>query len=173
MFVRIFDKFVFAILFVAALQIPILANHYRQYLNGYYDATREEVSAMSALAEQHGYPSVNAMVQALKQNPEAVVRADAERKSTLFTKLDELAHGIRILEYGHYYEKVWYMLTPSRTTTLERVLDNFRPSIPLTPSAIIFSFITALLANFLLWSPYLCYCQIRHVRHKTQHINYR
>ena len=83
MFIRVVDKIVFATLFVAALQVPILADHYRQYLSGYYDATREEVSAMSALATQHGYASVGAMLNALRQNSEAVVRADAEdRKST-------------------------------------------------------------------------------------------
>lgn len=173
MFIRVFDKVVFATLFVAALQVPILAEHYRQYLSGYYDATREEVSAMSALAERHGYSSVGAMLSALKQNSEAVVRADAERKSALFTKLSHIEQGIKTLEHGHYYEKAWYMATPSNASTLQKVLGNFSPSVPLTPSSIIFSFITALLINLLLWSPYLCYCQVRHLKHKPQHASYR
>ena len=172
MFIRIFDKVVFATLFVAALQVPILADHYRQYLSGYYDATREEVSAMSALAERHGYSSVGAMLSALKQNSEAVVRADAERKSALFTKLSHIEQGIKTLEHGHYYEKAWYMATPSNASTLQKVLGNFSPSVPLTPSSI-FSFITALLINLLLWSPYLCYCLVRHLKHKPQHASYR
>ena len=173
MFIRIFDKVVFATLFVAALQVPILADHYRQYLSGYYDATREEVSAMSALAERHGYSSVGAMLSALKQNSEAVVRADAERKSALFTKLSHIEQGIKTLEHGHYYEKAWYMATPSNASTLQKVLGNFSTSVPLTPSSIIFSFITALLINLLLWSPYLCYCLVRHLKHKPQHASYR
>ena len=70
MLVRVFDKLIFAILFILALQVPILADHYRQYLSGYYDATREEVTALSTLAKKHGYPSANAMLEALKQNPE-------------------------------------------------------------------------------------------------------
>ena len=54
MIVRALDKVVFAVVFIITLQVPILADHYRQYLNGYYDALRE-VSSSSALAKQHGF----------------------------------------------------------------------------------------------------------------------
>lgn len=173
MFVRIFDKIVFATLFVAALQVPILADHYRQYLSGYYDATLDEVSAMSVLAEKHGYASVGAMISALKQNTQAIVREDAVRKELMFTTLKEIEHGIRILEYGHYYEKAWYIFSPTHTQTLGRVLTNFSPSVPLTPMAILFSFLTALLLNLLLWSPYFCYCKVKHMSRKPKHATYR
>ncbi|WP_438498981.1 DUF2937 family protein [Alteromonas australica] len=171
MLVRVFDKLIFAILFILALQVPILADHYRQYLSGYYDATREEVTALSTLAKKHGYPSANAMLEALKQNPEAVVREDAQRKAVMFSKLTDIEDGIRILAHGHYFEKLWYMATPSKTPTLGKVLTNYSPSIPLSPSSLAFSLVTAILLNLLFWSPYFCYCQVKKVKHA--HHSYR
>ena len=55
---RVIDKLLFAALFIAALQVPILADHYRQYLAGYFDATREQVAELEVLARQFNYPSV-------------------------------------------------------------------------------------------------------------------
>ncbi|NDV90933.1 DUF2937 family protein [Alteromonas sp. 345S023] len=169
MIVRLFDKFVFALLFIAALQVPILADHYRQYLTGYYDATRDEVNAIAAMAQRHGYVSASALLESLAQNSEPVVREDAKRKAAMFEELIDIEAGIRTLTYGHYFEKLGYMFTPTRTDTLARVVTNFKPAIPLTPASLAFSLLTAILVNVFLWSPYFCYCGIRKLRRRQHH----
>ena len=90
MIVRVLDKVVFAVLFIITLQVPILADHYRQYLNGYYDALRDEVSSSSALAKQHGFSSVEAMLESLQKNSEPVVRENASMKATRFAQITTL-----------------------------------------------------------------------------------
>lgn len=159
--IRIVDKLLFAALFLLALQIPILSDHYLQYLSGYYDATRAETQATIELANTHGYASVNDMINDLKTNDAPVVRDDALRKEAAFATLLRVEEGIRTLEHGHYFEKVYYLLTPAHFETLSRVIDNFKPSIPLSPSAVVFSLLLALIANMLLWTPHFCYCHLR------------
>ncbi len=160
MVLRVLDKIVFAVLFIIALQVPILADHYRQYLNGYYDALHDEVTDSSVLAKQHGFSSVNAMLDSLMTNEDAVVRDNATSKATRFAQITTLEESIRTLQHGHYFEKLVYMASPYQYVTLKRVLNNYSPSIPLTPSSIIFSFVTAILLNILLWTPHFCYRQL-------------
>lgn len=171
MVVRFFDKFIFALLFIGALQVPILADHYRQYLSGYYDATREEVESIAAMAQRHGYVSASALLDSLKQNSEAAVRDDAMRKAAMFDKLSDIEAGIRTLTYGHYFEKLGYMATPSHADKLVKVITHYKPAIPLTPSSLTFSLVTAILVNLLLWSPYFCYC--RFASRRTPKHSYR
>jgi hypothetical protein len=161
MVIRIVDKLLFAALFLLALQIPILSDHYLQYLSGYYDATLAETKATTELANTHGYASVSDMIDELKENASHVVRDDALRKEATFVTLLRLEEGVRTLKYGHYFEKVYYLLTPAQFDTLSRVVDNFKPSIPLSPSAVIFSLLLALIVNMLLWTPHFCYCRLR------------
>lgn len=167
--IRLVDKLVFSALLLIALQIPILADHYRQYLSGFVDATEQQVAGYQRLADEFGYPSIDAMIVALEQNPEAVIRADAENKKVTLAQLKELQHGLTTLQQGHYYEQAWYMFTPTHSETLKRVLENFAPSVPLTPTAIIYSVVTAMLLNFLLWLPYLgaCGCVKLYRRHRN------
>lgn len=173
MIVRVLDKVLFAVLFIITLQVPILADHYRQYLSGYYDALRDEVTSSTELAKQHGFSSVEAMLESLQQNNEAVVRENATLKAERFAQINIIEQGMRKLEHGHYFEKLVFMATPSQYDTLDRVLDNFRPSVPLTPSPIIFSLVTAILLNLLIWTPHFCYCQVKKVRSKPKRFSYK
>ncbi|MBT3136592.1 DUF2937 family protein [Alteromonas sp. ALT199] len=173
MVVRVLDKVVFAVLFIITLQVPILADHYRQYLNGYYDALRDEVSSSSELAKQHGFSSVEAMLDSLQQNSEPVVRENASMKASRFAQITTLEQGMRKLEHGHYFEKLVFMASPTQYGTLNRVLDNFSPSVPLTPSSIVFSLVTAILLNLLIWTPHFCYCQVKKVKDKPKRYSYK
>ncbi|MFT5178352.1 MAG: hypothetical protein ACI90R_001398, partial [Alteromonas macleodii] len=57
--------------------------------------------------------------------------------------------------------------------TLKRVLDNFSPSVPLTPSSIVFSLVTAILLNLLIWTPHFCYCQVKKIKNKPKRYAYK
>lgn len=168
MIIRVLDKVVFAALFIITLQVPILADHYRQYLSGYYDALRDEVTNSTELAKQHGFSSVDAMLKSLQQNSEAVVRDNATQKAQRFAQITAIEQSIRKLEHGHYFEQLVFMATPSQYHTLSRVFDNYKPSIPLTPSSIVFSLVTAIILNLLLWTPHFCYCQARRALNKSR-----
>jgi len=150
---RVIDKILFAGLFIAALQVPILADHYRQYLSGYYDATKEQVIELENLARQFNFSSVDALIESLRNNADGVVQQDAENKAALQAKLEEADNGLKTLSTGNYFEQARYMFAPARKDTLFRVLDNFAPSIPLTPAAIVFSLIVAIALNILVVSP--------------------
>lgn len=153
MIARVIDKLVFTALLLFAMQVPILADHYRQYLAGYLDATHEQVEQYSELAARHGYVSVEAMISNLQQNPDAIVRDDANNKAETVKKLLTLQSGLRTLSQGNYYQQAVYMFSPARLPVLQRVLDNFSPSIPLSPAAIGFSVVNAIILNLLLVSP--------------------
>ena len=165
--VNVFDKIIFAAIFIVALQVPILADHYRQYLSGYHDATVQSVAEYEQLAAQYGYASAGEMIEDLQNNSEAVVREDASNKAQKIQQLAVIKQGIATLSDGNYFTQAWYMFTPQRYTTLKRVAENFSPSVPLSPTAVIFSLIVAILANLLIWTPALCVRGVRKFRKKS------
>lgn len=164
--INLLDKFLFAVLLLLALQIPILADHYRQYLNGFVTATQKTVSEYQALADQFGYDSVELMIDDLQQNPAPLVRRDAQNKALTVKRLNELESGLQILSSGHFLEQTWYMLAPQRFDTLKKVGNHFSPSIPLQPSAVIYSVVLALLINAVFYTPIWCVKGVRRLRHR-------
>ncbi len=165
--VNVFDKIIFATIFILALQVPILADHYRQYLAGYHDATAQNVAEYEQLANRYGYASADAMIEDLQKNNEPVVREDATNKAQQIQQLAVIKQGIATLDNGNYFSQAWYMFTPARFTTLKRVAENFSPSVPLSPTAVIFSLVVAILANLLIWTPALCVKGVKRFRKKS------
>ncbi|MEW9799212.1 DUF2937 family protein [Alteromonas sp. CYL-A6] len=159
---RTLDKLVFAALLLVTMQVPILADHYLQYLSGYADATQAQVSQYQRLADEFGYPSVQAMIDDLSRSDTPLIKADAQNKAAQISQLHALQEGISVLKDGHYFAQAWYMVQPARTDTLRRVLDNFSPSIPLRPTDILFSLIAALGLNLLIISPFAAARAIQH-----------
>ena len=154
---RILDRLIFGGLLIATLQIPMLADHYLQYLSGFYDATTLQVNAYRANAQQHGFDSAESMIASLLQENNSVVRVDAEQKLKVLQQHDMLQQGMGILANGHLVDKTVYMFNPARFSELQRVLIHFTPGIPLDIESIAFCVVMALGLNLILYLPFIVF----------------
>ena len=57
---------------------------------------------------------------------------------------EELAKIIDTLKEGNMFERVWFIFNPTRWDALSKVLENFKPSIRLAITDILYSVIFAL-----------------------------
>ncbi|WP_337881314.1 DUF2937 family protein [Rheinheimera sp.] len=151
---RFIDKLVFAATLLLALQLPLFAEHYHQYLSGFYQATKQQVDGFEATAKAHQFADLNAMIARHLNNSEASVRADARQKQATVELLHELSAGIDIFANGYLPEKLLFMLQPKRLPQLRVVLSNFTPGIPLSAEGLLFGLIVGLLLNLLLMWPF-------------------
>lgn len=151
---RLLDKLVFAVLLIAALQIPLLVDHYHQYLSGYYQATQSQVEGYEATAKAHQFADAKAMIENHLTNPEPSVRADAEQKLDTINLLSELRLGMDVFANGNLLQKIGFMLNPSRIHQLKNVVQNFKPGIPLNAADLAFAVLMALLLNVLITLPF-------------------
>ncbi|WP_027251859.1 DUF2937 family protein [Photobacterium halotolerans] len=151
---RIVDKLLFGVMLIAALQVPLLADHYQQYLAGLFEATQWQVKGYENTARQYGYPDVNAMIEQHLDNQEASVRADALQKQATLSHYQDLKAGLAVFEQGTLIEKSVYMFTPARFDALEKTLTHFKPGIPLSLNGLMFGAILGLAANILLTLPF-------------------
>jgi len=152
-FVNLIDKIVFGALLLLLFQVPLVADHYLQFLSGYYDSTRNQVESYSRNAREHHYPHAYAMVDDFLRNPNAAVRRDAQQKMQTLVEYEELGRSINILREGFLIEKLWFMLNPARWDVLRKVLHNFKPGIPFSLSDVIYSAIMAMLLNLIIMTP--------------------
>lgn len=91
MFIRnMLDKIVFGAALLLALQVPQLVKSYQQFIAGYYTATAEQVAAFETIATQHGFDSLQAMIDAHKQNEDLSVQSDAFHKQDTFNQYQDL-----------------------------------------------------------------------------------
>jgi hypothetical protein len=148
------DKLIFGAALICALQLPLLADHYQQYLAGFYQATKWQVDGYEVTAKMHEYPSVRAMIDRHLELNEPSVRTDAKQKLATLELFDELTIGVNTFETGNLFEKLTFMFTPSRYDSLKETSENFKPGIPLTPSGLGFGVVLGLLLNLLLMLPF-------------------
>lgn len=151
--INIFDKIVFGALLLLFFQVPILADHYLQFVSGYYEATERQVEGFKENAAKHNYKDVYAMIDDLHTNSNSVVRTDAEQKTQTMREYEELKKTIATLQNGNIYQRAWFIFNPTRWDTLKKVYENFKPGVPLSLSDIGFSILTALVLSILMIWP--------------------
>lgn len=153
MLLRLFDKLLFAVLLIASLQIPQLADHYQQYMAGQFEATHWQVKGYKNTAAQFGYPSLETMLKHHEQNPVASVRADAQQKWHTLRRYQRLQEGLSLFQQGSLVEKVIYMARPDQFRQLQQTLNHFKPGLPLSQEGVLFALVLALLLNLLVTLP--------------------
>jgi hypothetical protein len=168
--INIVDKIIFGALLLLFFQVPILADHYLQYVSGYFDATEQQVEGFKANAAQHNYPDVYAMIQDLSVNSSSVVRTDAEQKLQTMQVYEELKASIAVLKDGNIYERAWFMFNPSRWERLTHVYENFKPGIPLSLQDIGFSLLTALVLSLCIIWPFRVVASRSEMHKKNRHV---
>lgn len=161
---RLVDKLWFAALLILMLQVPIVTDHYLQYLNGYVDATQAEVEHYQQLADTYGYADINAMIAALKTNQDGLVRDDAQHKQTVLIAHQNALHALTTLRSSNYFEQFWYFVQPNQYERLGKVFNLYQPSLPLQPQAIGSALVASLSLYLLLWLPVAGYRRQRKKR---------
>lgn len=165
---RLFDKILFAVLFITMLQVPVVADHYLQYLNGYLDATDTEVSHYQTLASKYGYSDANAMIEALTRNPDPLVKDDAQHKQLVIDANQEAHEAFATLSRSNYFEQAWYFAQPFQYERLQNVLAVYQPSLPLHLPAISSALVTSLCLYLGLSAPVF---MVRRRRRRQQHFS--
>lgn len=152
--IRWIDRLLFAVLLLITLQLPILSDHYRQYLSGYVNALDKQVEGWKQLAKEFRFSSVDDFIRHLESNEDAVVAGEATQKRATLAELEDKREGLAILTHGNYPQHVAYMFAPSNIGTLNDVLENFKPSLPLTPIDIVYSVVLAIVLDAILLLPF-------------------
>ncbi len=153
MILNTFDKLLFGFLLLLTFQIPIIADHYLQFVSGYYESTKHQVDGYKANAVLHEYENVYTMIDVLLENSNSAVRFDAEQKLQTMHEYEELKIALDVLTNGNIFEKAWFIFNPVRYDELKKVLDNFKPGMPLNIIDIMYGIVTALFLNMLLFFP--------------------
>lgn len=152
---RLFDKLVFGAALILSLQVPLLVDHYQQYLSGMYEATLVQVEGYQQTATENGFANARTMVSHHLQNEDASVRMDADQKLMTLDRFVELQDGMSIFEHGYLWEKLSYMASPLRVNDLKKTIKHYQLGIPMTTTGLAFGVIIALLVNFILSLPFM------------------
>lgn len=151
---RLLDKLIFGLALLLCLQVPLLADHYQQFLAGQLDATQWQVEGYENNAKSHGYTDAREMIAHHGNNAVESVRADAQQKLETLDQFDSLTYGLSVFAKGNLLEKAYYMFHPDRYAVLEKTLQNFKPGVPLGTEGLVFGVVAALILNVVIVLPF-------------------
>lgn len=155
MFSRMIDKVIFGFALIAALQFPLFAEHYHQFLSGYYKATQQQIDNYETIAKQHNYANLQAMIEHHLKNTVPSVRTDAQAKLTTLNEYEELLEGMSVFQYGNLLEKSVYMFFTGSKERLTDTLSNFELGIPLSLEGLGIGVVAGLIINFIITLPFV------------------
>lgn len=149
MLFNIIDKLIFGLMLLLALQVPILADHYGQFVSGELEATQKQVEGYAATAAANEFPDVKSMIDKHLQNTEPSVRMDAEQKQQTLQEFETLKTTVDIFTHGNILQKATVMFKPTGWRVMFQVMPNFKPGIPLSIEYIAYAALLALCASAL------------------------
>ncbi|TBR44817.1 DUF2937 family protein [Marinomonas agarivorans] len=152
---KMIDKIIFGFALIAALQFPLFAEHYHQFLSGYYKATQQQIDSYENIAKEHNYPNLQAMIEHHLKNTVPSVRSDAKAKLDTLEIYEELLEGMSVFQYGNLAEKSVYIFFTGSKERLSQTLSNFKPGIPLSFEGLGIGVIAGLLINFVITFPFI------------------
>lgn len=164
------DKLVFGALLIFLFQVPILSDHYLQYISGYYQANQQQIANYEKNASLHGYENVYAMVNDFLKNETAAVRKDGEQKLQTLNENKDLKEALVTLQGGNIFQRSWYMFNPTRWEVLKNVMVNFSLGIPLKFDDILYSILLALFFGYLFMLPIKYIFKPKNMPHKRARI---
>lgn len=148
MLLNLLERLVFGVLLLAALQIPLICDHYLQFINGVYLTRKHDVERIEENARVSEYPSMDAMLDDLSTDIKPAVRHDVEQKRQILEEYRQAGIQVDKLQNGNYFERGWVVLSNPEISS--EVLRNFKPGIPLNPKDIVYSFLVSILLSGLL-----------------------
>lgn len=158
------ERLLFGALLIVFLQVPVLSEYYIQYLAGYVAANQDQVEQLNRLASSNQFSSTQALIDSLKRNNDPIVRQDADNKLQLLLQHQQLQADKKRLQTGNYVQRLFYLLNPTQYPTLVKVLNNFKPGIPLAINDLLASVGFALLFSLLIWLPFARHSRRRKIK---------
>lgn len=128
---------------VAALlsaQIPEVIQQYRQRLGGAVDELSVVVGNYDDDTRRSGYDRKSGL-DALKENPDRLVRKQSERMSDYIKRLDRLKAQQAALMYGLTFSAIFAVIADYDTQTMSRTWASYVPSFPTTSIGILFALV--------------------------------
>ena len=152
---KMIDKLIFGFALLTALQFPLFAEHYHQFLSGYYKATQQQIDRYEEIVQQYSYDTLQEMIDHHLQNNVASVRSDAQTKLEVLNEYEMLLEGMSIFQYGNLAQKSIYMFYTGSTQALASTFENFKPGVPLSVEGLTIGVIFGLFINLLITAPFM------------------
>lgn len=151
---NLLDKLAFGLALLFALQIPLLADHYQQFLASYYQATKVQVDGYKAVDANNQDTNVQSVVNDSRNNGSASIGSYARQKFDTLQEFAATEQAINLFENSNIVSKAIYMFNPKRADTLKQILNNFVPGLPLSGGGLLFGVIVGLLLNLIFSAPF-------------------
>lgn len=133
------SKIIFAAALLLLMQVPILTTQTIQYMQGYIDANQAQIDALTQVARENGYASVESMLASLAMNDDPVVVQDTQNKRQMFEQTQYLKSELLQLQEAGYLQKFQFLVAPSHWQHVQNVVPNYRPGIPFQPIDLAYS----------------------------------
>lgn len=147
----LFDRCLFAFVFIFALQLPEFIQQYSQRLAGHLNEASLQLDKFKIVADNHFNGNLALMIERFLVNNEASVKETASVIINLTERINLLESQLVNIKSGNIVQRIFYFFTELDTTLIKNTYDSYQISIPLSINALVIGFIFALTFMFILY----------------------
>ena len=161
---RYTQRLLFLIALLLGLQLPGVVDQYQQRLQARQLEAEQQLDSFRAIAERYFDGDLEALVIYHQRSSDPVFRAEAEVLRRQLRRVETLTRHLRALDTA-LPQRMLQVATAADSEVLRQTLLAHRPSLPLTPEAIVSGVTLGLVSALsirLLWLPVAIWRRRRH-----------
>ncbi len=146
-FYRFIDRIVFAVGVLVFLQLPNFIDQYTQRLGGYYDSEKEHLELYQGIADKYYEGDLDKLIKSFGNSNQPGMKETAGELENISSKVQEIEHGLDILQNASFLRQVGYMILHVDTKLARGTLKAYTPGMPFTSEGLLSGLIGGVLVS--------------------------
>ncbi|MEW6999473.1 DUF2937 family protein [Colwelliaceae bacterium BS250] len=147
--VHTFDRIMFAVNFILAVQIPSFIHQYTQRLSGHLDEAKYQLSNYQVIADQHYQGDLLLLIKRYQTNSEPGIRASGNLVMDLVDRVTALSEQVSQLINNDYLTMIYYFVANIDLSIAKATLYDYQLSVPIEVTAISTGIVVAIVASMI------------------------
>lgn len=147
-----FDRIIFAVNFILAMQLPGFIQQYSQRIAGHLDEAKYQLNNYQLIADQHYQGDLLLMVNRYQINSDPGIRSSGDLIMNLIDRITYLSEQVEHLLHGDYFYKIFFFVKEIDFSIARATLTDYQLTVPLHFNAIVtglvFAIVASLIAHF-------------------------
>ncbi|TRX56974.1 DUF2937 family protein [Thalassomonas sp. M1454] len=144
-----FDRILFAVNFILAMQLPGFIQQYSQRIAGHLDEAKYQLNNYQVIADQHYQGDLLLMVNRYQMNSDPGIRSSADLIMNLIDRISTLTEQVEHLLNSDYFYKIFFFIKEIDLSIAKATLVDYQLTVPLHLNAIVTGLVFAIAASLI------------------------
>ncbi|WP_371379042.1 DUF2937 family protein [Thalassotalea aquiviva] len=147
-----FDRLLFVVNFIVAVQLPSFIVQYKQRLGGHLDEVSYQLSQFQHIADNQHNGDLQQLLKRYQGSIDPSINQTAELLAQLLARVDALSKQLNALNNSDYLSQIYHFFSQFDADIVLATASHYRLTIPLELNALLTGLIVSTAFSLLLFS---------------------